>query len=257
MQTQQHAIGNIRSWSARPSLRALTVLAAMGLASNVHAAVRYSITDLGTLGGGASYARGINDAGQVVGMSETASGESHAFVTVNGEMTDLGTLGGRHSFALDINDAGQVVGWSSIPSPHDESSVFDELHAFVTVNGEMTDLGTLGGGYSEAYDINNAGQVVGWSLTARGETHAFVTVDGVMTDLNVLLDPADAAVWTLREAIAINDAGQIAATGMIDGLSRAVLLTPVPLPAAVWLMGSALLGLVGLSRGKGSALARG
>jgi probable HAF family extracellular repeat protein len=37
-----------------------------------------SITDLGTLGGHRSYANGINDLGQVVGDSTTASGRDHA-----------------------------------------------------------------------------------------------------------------------------------------------------------------------------------
>jgi probable HAF family extracellular repeat protein len=210
------------------------------------------MTDLGTLGGEFSRAHAINDVGQVVGRSETPNGEYHAFVTVNGVMTDLGLLGGTSEASANaINNAGQVVG-SSYNASADGIS-----YAFVTVNGVMIDLGTLGGIMSSALDINNAGQVVGWSKTASGETHAFVTVDGVMTDLNALLDPADAAVWTLTDARAINDPGQIVGTGSIKGRTRAFLLTPVPLPAAVWLMGSALLGLVGLSRRNNSALAHG
>ena len=61
------------------------------------------------------YAYGINDAGQVVGESDTAAGAHHAFITgPNGVgMTDLGTLGGDYSLAYGINDAGQVVGESN------------------------------------------------------------------------------------------------------------------------------------------------
>jgi len=80
------------------------------------------LTILGTLGGGYSHALGINEAGQVVGVSITGSGSYHALITgSNGQgMTDLGTLGGRDSRAHGINDAGQVVGYVTgtfIPEP--------------------------------------------------------------------------------------------------------------------------------------------
>ena len=40
----------------------------------------------------------------------------------------------------------------------------------------MTGLGTLGGGYSEAQGINDAGQAVGFAYTASNERHAFIPV---------------------------------------------------------------------------------
>ena len=90
------------------------VMGAQPASGQQAAARQYSVTDLGTLGGGGSQAGAINNRGQVVGSAYTASGDYHAFLWEDGEMTDLGTLpGGSFSFAQAINNRGQVVGFYS------------------------------------------------------------------------------------------------------------------------------------------------
>ena len=71
--------------------------------------------DLGTLGGSTSGPTAINDRGDAVGTSATASGDLHAFVwTAETGMIDLGALGADgSSHAGGINELGQVVGASS------------------------------------------------------------------------------------------------------------------------------------------------
>jgi len=68
--------------------------------------------DVGTLGGVNSNATGINAAAQVVGLSDTLAGPSHAFFgTTSLRMLDLGTLArSGTSNATAVNDQGQVVG---------------------------------------------------------------------------------------------------------------------------------------------------
>lgn len=127
------------------------------------------------------------------------------------------------------------------------------MHAFVTnLNGQIVDLGTLKT-YSEGRGINDKGQVVGFSydqgFTPDGPVSnaiAFIADNGTLLDLNTLLDNS-ATGWELIVANDINDAGLITGAGYHNGLLRAFLMTPVPAPAAFWLMGSNLLGLLGLS----------
>ena len=81
--------------------------------------------DLGTLGGEESTAIAINDRGQVVGASQTSSGDHHAFLWQDGVMTDLGTLGGSESYAFDINESGQVVGESETASGNRRATLWE------------------------------------------------------------------------------------------------------------------------------------
>jgi probable HAF family extracellular repeat protein len=233
-----------------------------GVASNPQ------MKSLGTLGGGASQAFAINNSGQVTGYSDIAANKGnnqHAFLTTGGTMqdigqalsglpnsygysvnssghvagtaydanystphaffyngttsVDLGVFGGQGSSALAINDQDDIVGYLTT------SSFFD--HAFLYGGGAPSDLGTLGGHYSYALGINNKGTVVGGSFVDSKDSiyHAFVWSNGTMTDLNGLLDTSGAG-WTLVEARAINDAGQITGVGTLGGSNHAFLMKP-------------------------------
>src|SRR5215203_1531739 len=203
------------------------------------AATTYTYTDLGTLtdvstrpGMGNTIARGVNTRGQVVGHSlqllEDGSVQLRAFYWDGSQMLDLGTLppegptsAGPTSAARGINDKGQVVGFSRI------SDTSNQQQAFAAEKGadgkmQMVGLGSLAGfPSSEAWAINESGQIVGRSSVlpssgpiTSGRAFLYPKVeDGVtkMEDLGVLCDKDTCTENpdTYSEAYAINDDGKV------------------------------------------------
>ena len=89
----------------------------------------------------------------------------------------------------------------------------------------MVDLGTLGGTSSHAYDINDAGFVVGVADRAAGAGGgSWATLwqndaGNTAVDLDAWLDainPTLGAYWTLNEARGINNNGLITGQGIYD-----------------------------------------
>ena len=204
------------------------------------------MTDLGTLPGAIdSRAFGLNGVGQVVGDCYfRRSINRHVPFLYDTRRKTMTALPVPASYILGrayaINDHGIVAG-----------SISDRTagHAALWSGGYLTDLGAPSGyTQAEAEGLNNRGDVAGqcyqepsafqsflrghaghnnpWQRYVDRDTSqgAFLYKDGRMQDLNTLI-PADAG-WRLEEARCINERGQIAGTGLHNGLRRAFLLTP-------------------------------
>lgn len=219
--SQEHAM----LWSASSGMRDLGALGdgAIGLAVNGKGEVagvyyppqsappraffwseKTGMVDIGLMAGGTtSTAKGINDAGTVVGWADNGQGALRPFAwTLAGGIKDLGDLGGGGGGAAAINSLGVIVGWSNrtdgsigatrwVPGrpPKDlgqlgvssDAKAINDLGLIVGtidvwVNGVFTthamywrestgmvDIGTLGGRESAAMAVNNAGTIFGYS----------------------------------------------------------------------------------------------
>ena len=260
---------------------------------------------LPTFSAGWSVAHDLNDAGQVVGASQTSHDEfapprgvTFGFRWTPGRLEMLGAGNGEFSAAYGINSAGQAVGNSTslgmhafpvlwTPNSHGAElplprgrGVFEGwayainnlghiAGAALTVPGWEAVLWREGaaiplphripdeGIISEAYDLNDAGTVVGVSagfpvrwpreggvmvlrngpgaalaINATGTIVGRVVSFGAMRwdrasglqNLNNLL--VNGTGWKLVEARDVNDAGQVVGVGTLEGVTRGFLLTP-------------------------------
>jgi probable HAF family extracellular repeat protein len=231
------------SWITGTALIAFLALPAL-LAAQEHPAKhrRYTLVDIGTLGGPNSFASSINSRGTVVGAATTPVPDSmclfdaschyeHAFTWREGVLTDLGTLaGGNNSFATSINSQGAVFGVS-------ENGLIDPVYglpAFVATiwkHGKAENLGTLGGGFSwPGLTITDRGLAVGAAANTNADPDGFATAlifqiaipgnqwhatlwqNGTIQDLGTLGDGPDS------QALFVNELGQITGNSYTDSV---------------------------------------
>jgi probable HAF family extracellular repeat protein len=189
---------------------------------------RYRLIDLGTFGGPDSSETVefpfINNEGVVVGFADTSIPDpdcfdpecflTHAFRWNKGTIADLGTLpGGGNSFGIWINDRGHTVGLSQNGEIDPLLGILAAVGVLWQKDGQILDLGTLGGNESLAVAINSRDQIVGaaanttldaFSILGWGtQTRAFLWQEGTMHDLGTLGGPDAFAIF-------VNDRSQVA-----------------------------------------------
>ena len=229
---------------------------------------RYTVTDLGTLGGTFSTAFGINHAGRVGGTAALPNGNAHAFLSgVEGTKHDLGTLGGPNSQASAPNgreDAAVVSETSGQDLLKEDFCGFGNhlICLGALWNGVMTPLPTLGGNNAMALALNNRGQIIGVAETG---THDPSCPSPQVLDFEaVVWGPNQGEIHRLAPlpggtvgfALGINNRGQVVGS---SGSCANTVVTAVGLfvgpHAVLWENGSVTdLGTLGGTLGKAGAI---
>ena len=181
-----------------------------------------SFTDIGFLpfDNPLTNAYALNNKNQITGESGPLlfpEQPVRAFIWTAGVMRDLGDLGFDINAGLAINDCGQVTGFASLPVG------FHARHAFLYSNGRLRDID--GRPLTEGADNSSTGtgiNCLGYVVGSSNHLSGFIYRGKRMQSLNALIDPHRG--WNISAPIAINNAGQIAATAYRHGRQYAVRL---------------------------------
>jgi probable HAF family extracellular repeat protein len=220
----------------------------------------YQLIDLGTFGGPQAFTQDqlpfLTNRGVVAGWADTSTPDPnypnscffcffspfivHAFQWKEGALTDLGALPGVNSSeAFWTSNNGQTAGISENGAT-DPLLGIPAVHAVFWKDGQITDLGTLEGGYeSGAFAVNSEGAVAGFSnnlvpdpfnliTTPSGTTtqqRTFLWQNGVMRDLGTL-GGTDAGLLGDQGNIEINERGQVAACSYTNSTRNPTTGTP-------------------------------
>lgn len=212
---------------------------------------RYVVEDLGTLGGPYSFSYNLNDEGVVSGGSATptqngdpsqavVNAPQTAFLWDHGHLRNLGTLGGPDSAGAAANLSHLAVVDSEMASPDRQG---EDVCAFGTnlqclaatwKNGELSALALLpGGNNSYALDMNDRGQVVGFSDTdvydldcAAAKTAGFRFQAAIWEPNGSVRQLAPLDGDTVAYAFGINNGGQVVGNSGVCANS-----TPPPYPS--------------------------
>lgn len=156
----------------------------------------------------------INDGGTIVGWGQFIVGDStrgRGYIYRDGEATQLSTLGVDTNFSRPkaINNFDQVVGVVTAPSGQDKVGfLWDESIQEIRPDGFPE---------SEANDINDEGEIVGWAgqtntVLSRAFVWLPVAAHGLPAGMSILEFPTCPANPSVGSAHAINNKGQVLAS---------------------------------------------
>jgi probable HAF family extracellular repeat protein len=169
---------------ARVSIASLALGVSLVVAPPSDAQTQYTVVELPGLPGSASdHASGVNDRGEVIGLSGP-----HAPVAVawtRDGLVELGALLASEpdSVAYSINKRGDIVG----DSLFSRSTFPVQRHGFVWRDGVMADLGTLPGRTdSYANAINDRGEIAGTAYGTLVDSNLVLWSEGAIHDLGAV-----------------------------------------------------------------------
>ncbi|HEY7243386.1 MAG TPA: Ig-like domain-containing protein [Xanthobacteraceae bacterium] len=116
-----------------------------------------------------TYAKSINDKGQIVGYYIDSAGIWHGFLDDNGVFTDIDAAPGATNVATGIDNNGQIIGYYLDGSGY---------HGFLDDNGVFTNIDA--GGFTIPAGINNDGDITGYG----GSYGGFLYSNGSFTAVN-------------------------------------------------------------------------
>lgn len=183
-----------------PATRIATLLMFVSCFALAAEAVTYRLTAID----GLQYGNALNASGAVLGLSSTFD---RATVYHDGRYTDIGLPDGSTVHPSAINSAGQVVGEAYIPGFHNGFRYFEE-RGFLASGNQVEVIDPLKGGLScAAFDINDNGQVLGWSQALWAPDQSYVNETFVYSAGVMRVLPRSSSYGIFPTAI--NNAGQV------------------------------------------------
>jgi hypothetical protein len=146
---------------------------------------------------------GVNASGVMAGQAMDAANNWRAITYSGGAATNLGVPAGTtRSFGMAINSSGQVVGYAEALSAPTQVAFTSSGGVTTSLHPQITPL-QAGVATSAAFDVNDAGVIVGRYSNSVGSSRPFVYQPGVGA---AILIPTYTAPAT---AVSINNVGQV------------------------------------------------
>ncbi len=184
-----------------------------------------AIRDTGFPGGSLSGAVAINES-ETLAINRAARG-SISYLIAGGTtnyLTVAGVTPDGTTSVVDLNNAGQACG-----NFHIHLGQTGAWHAVLWAGGAAVPLSEFPNGGSEAFGMNNLGDVVGYAYRGPFDAPAVLWRNGTFVNLSELPEVL-AAGWTSMTARDVNDSGQVVGHGYHQGKLRAFLLSPSTAP---------------------------